>query len=245
MSSLSPISEIKRRASNHWNADGLPTLVIGVFSLLFCCLLPAYVTNFYVWEVFGLTAPLWILLALRGTGGLNRDGWMRGGRIVEWLKERISYPRTGYVEDPNDQVVLWPYAPLTVLSINKPIRQDPASAEPGDTRWGRRRIGLAMFGALISLQGAFTNNDWFLIVNMLWLGAFGLLVVENREFAWIDICGFSLAVLAFIAVPMDHESKLAIVSMTPGIVWTLRGALTLMRYLRRNPLPQADGGARV
>jgi hypothetical protein len=88
-------------------------------------------------------------------------------------------------------------------------------------------------------QAIFMQNDWFWLIDMLLWGVLGLLYVENKKFAWIDISGFSLAALVFIAVPLDHESRIAIVFGTPGVVWTLRGTLTLLQYMRRNPLPQS------
>lgn len=233
-----PVLEVKRRAKNYWDVDGLPTLVGGVFCLLFVVLLPPYVSNSYAWAVFGILLPLFILAGL-WIGTANREGYVRGGSIVEWLKERITYPRTGYVEDPADPA-LDPSTHFTLLSINAPVPQEPAKTERlAKSRRTRAMRGLYWLGSLAMMEAIFARNDWFWIAEMLCIGALGVLSTTNKKFVWIDIFGLSLALLALIIVPMNHESRIAIVFGAPGVVWTLRGALTLLHYLRQNPVAQA------
>lgn len=82
-------SEIKKRTERYWYRDGLweigfglANLLLGLFYLL---------TNLVGWQ-----GPWAIVLALLQIGVIV-GVFLMVGRLVVFLKERITYPRTGYV----------------------------------------------------------------------------------------------------------------------------------------------------
>src|SRR6476660_1949338 len=82
------ILEAKRRARDYWDIDGLPALLAGANTVLLgvICLPP---DSHRPWSGAALVLWLvaWFFVAeCKGT--------------LEWLKSRITYPRTGYVAPP-------------------------------------------------------------------------------------------------------------------------------------------------
>src|SRR5450755_151473 len=106
-SSPSPILDAGQRAWRYWFADGLPTLVAGLCSLSFGF------STLYAGQ--RAETPLSVAVSLAGLG-LYGAVLFRHREIVEWLKTRVTYPRTGYVRPPfaSEDTTL----PLTLLALS-------------------------------------------------------------------------------------------------------------------------------
>jgi hypothetical protein len=85
------LHELEQRPQRYWNVDGIPELVMGGLWLLWggAFLIGEALPRGWVGVVYYLTVPL--VLALSG---------FAGRRLVTRLKERVTYPRTGYVDYP-------------------------------------------------------------------------------------------------------------------------------------------------
>src|SRR5712671_33106 len=99
----SAILEAKRRARDYWDIDGLPALLAGATTVLLG-IVWLYTGNRSVWDFllfWAFFSPL-----------------LKSKKTIEWLKGRITYPRTGYVAPPKAT----PYSkrdPYTIISITK------------------------------------------------------------------------------------------------------------------------------
>ncbi len=94
-----------RRASSYWFVDGLPDIVFGLTLLL--CGATAWLWRMYAphpWLYdFWLFAAAILLF------------WWKCRVILDFLKARLTYPRTGYVQPPAD---FHTHVSLTSLSLN-------------------------------------------------------------------------------------------------------------------------------
>src|SRR5208283_1064777 len=89
-STLSPTLQAEQRAQQHWVEDGLPSIITGIG-----CLVWAF---FWIYLKNG-HSPFKIVLLLSALT-LYWAFTQHHLEIVDWLKARLSYPRTGYVRPP-------------------------------------------------------------------------------------------------------------------------------------------------
>lgn len=83
------VDDLMRKTKSYWYEDGLVEILAGVFFVLIGLFL------LLDWATPQNSALKWIF-----TPGflVVTIGWILSGRkVVGWLKERITYPRTGYV----------------------------------------------------------------------------------------------------------------------------------------------------
>jgi len=89
MNSPNPLSDLEKRTRRYWYVDGLVEMVTGLFLWVLAAFfaITARLTSetARAW-VLGIGQPALILLGI----------WL-SGRVVVQLKERITYPRTGYI----------------------------------------------------------------------------------------------------------------------------------------------------
>ncbi len=83
------VDRLMRKTRQYWYEDGLAELLIGVFFLAVGLLLLADWTTPASAPWKWIYAPSFMLAAIIGL--------LVGRRAITWLKERITYPRTGYV----------------------------------------------------------------------------------------------------------------------------------------------------
>lgn len=84
-----PINEAAKRAQRYWYQDGLWEIGFGLINLL----LGAF---YLITSQFNWAGPLSILLPFLQAGVLIGAFWIIN-RLVGYLKQHITYPRTGYV----------------------------------------------------------------------------------------------------------------------------------------------------
>ncbi len=87
---MDDINQAKRRAYQYWYSDGLAEIISGSIFVLVSLLI-------YLQMVISVQSLLGkLVLALYVIGTLLGALW--GRRVIHYLKERITYPRTGYVD---------------------------------------------------------------------------------------------------------------------------------------------------
>lgn len=86
------VSDVKQQAWQYWFVDGLTHLLLGIaiLSSSICMLYPPRPRAFWQLAIWAATLTLYAALMLRQR------------QILEWLKTKITYPRTGYVQSPFD-----------------------------------------------------------------------------------------------------------------------------------------------
>jgi len=207
------IDSIMRKTRQYWYEDGLSELMVGLFFVGVGLLLlgdwatPATATWKWIW------APGFMLFAVIGL--------LVGRRAISWLKERVTYPRTGYV----------------------------AYRRPPEVASKRRAMTAGVVAAAVSLAlvTIVTYRQEFGRVGPLLLGlGIALLLIRfgshtglPRFFAlaaWSLVLGIALALLS-----TTMSLTIGLYYALLGLAITSAGAYTLLRYLRAAPREVENG----
>lgn len=215
------ILEARRRARDYWDIDGLPALLAGATTVLLgVILLPTERS----WSGAALVLWLgaWFLVAERK-------------RTLEWLKSRITYPRTGYVAPPR-VATHSKRDPYTSISIVK----EPGANEPEpqiEGRANRRALDFPFF-LLLLLWWFFSFNSWLAslasLATALWFWWRNL-----KDPPWFEIAGAIIAGVLSAILMVSDRRRFCIVLIVFGASGMVKGATLLVRYLRQHPAPQA------
>ena len=162
-------------------------------------------------SVFSRLLMLAIVLIVPG-------GILLKNRLVASIKEKVTYPRTGYVSYPKLH---------------------------GKDKTTRNRINLGMRAIVGSLnenidQTISITQDWvpamtafFFAFMLSWLGFRSGL----RRFLLLGMLVFTAGIL-FSFIHIGNLSGLSMFYTTSGVMILISGILTLMKYLRENPQPE-------
>ncbi len=211
MTSANQIGKVMRQTQRYWYEDGLSDMGFGAFilalGLLFVAsaLTPPRSPLFLLW---GVGVPLFLI-----GGGLVVN------RVVRTLKERVTYPRTGYVS-------------------YEPSRGASRVVRPLATFF----IAAGVAAAIVVLQKQWLSLT--VIFGLVYMAVFtfiGLRFGLRRYLAlalWSLLLGLALAPLSLTSTPAS-----AIFHIGTGAAWLLAGWLTYRQYLASAPQPEeADSG---
>ncbi len=204
----SNIDEAMRRTRAYWYEDGLTEIAVGcifaLIGLLFIteALLPQGVAR-------GSLAALGLPVVVIG-------GWLVASKLVRLAKERITYPRTGYV------------------SYGRPPRRvRPATIFFGFVIGVTLAVLLALYPVSLSLIPAFEG---------LLIGAFLLYFgyrVDVLRFVALAVVSAVVGVAATLASLDDPLGMAAYFGVT-GLAAVISGVAALASYLRHSQ-PPAEG----
>jgi hypothetical protein len=220
------VLEARRRARDYWDIDGLPALLAGATTVLVgIILLPP--DSHRPWS--GAALVLWLvawffLVESKGT--------------LEWLKSRITYPRTGYVAPPQAA----PNAkrdPYTIISITK-VPEVEESMTPVDGRASRKALEFSDFPFffLLVLWWFFSFNGWLASLACLAI-ALWFWWRNRKDPPWFEITGAAVAGLLSAILTVNDRRRFCIVLIVFGASGMVKGAALLIRYLRQHPAPRA------
>ncbi len=196
------LSNIQNRTIQYWFVDGLAECAAGLLALFVAFI-------FWIWPIFIMWR--WSLPVILVAGLMAAIGFRF---IISRIKERSTYPRTGYVAPldnlKNKRSLLITLIFLLIFFGSNYLLTTRASP---DLLWSP---GLAGFGfALVfTWVGALTK------VRRIYFSAFLSLLV-----------GISLALLG-----IDYFHGTAILAASIGLVWLYLGYRTHKAYIRQNPL---------
>jgi hypothetical protein len=222
----SPVLDAEQRAWRYWFADGLANLVIGVAMLLMSFDL-LYSPNRHT----PLSLAIWAMAAVLYVVIMSRHR-----EIVEWLKARTTYPRTGYVQTPAE-------APATSANlVTIPLRDSAIPSEEAKRLLAaRRKRGIGTFTLTVGAMFAMIlfHTRWVGPVAGLILGIAMWIAREDYRVSWIVPLGFPIVglCLAFLVAPGERAPGLFLAGW--GLLFVLDGAVTLVRYVWQNPTPKA------
>ena len=204
----SNVSDVEQRVKRYWYTDGIGELIGGGMFIL----LGSY---FALQEFLGqnsmLGGILQVSLILVMIGGMAVSRW-----LVNTLKTRLTYPRTGYVE----------------YQVN-------------EHHMKLRRVGVILLAFMISsltmvFVRLFENIDSIVAVTGV---AVGLILVFLRakssgltRFYILGAVSIVLG-LGFSVSGLPNGYSLGWFYGLMGVSFLLSGGLTLRRYLENNPLP--------
>lgn len=200
------IEDAIRRPRRYWNADGIPEIAIGVFWLLWAAivLVPVAIPTLARWK--NLISILGILLA----------PWLLEFVVRKW-KERITYPRTGYIK-------------LASLS--------------GSVRAAVILIAAVLGGAVMLLVrfGGHVIGDWMgvavgVVISLTLLQlAWRMRSIRLALLCWV-VTGVGIAATIF---QVARETSTIMVFFAAGVVCALDGALRLRSYVESHPFPAGE-----
>jgi hypothetical protein len=222
------ILEAKRRARDYWDIDGLPALRAGAIIVLWGVFWPS--TGMRGSVLAMVVLAVWILSRKK-----------RG--ILEWLKDRITYPRTGYVAplkaDQDSE-----RDPYTILSIIK----EPEVKEPQVPLEGRastKAIELEDIPFFVTLVWIFVDNNWVVPFNRGLISLACLVAAisfwrkNKKDPPWFEIAGAAIAGTVNAVLQMSGKGRIGISLFVFGVAIMAKGATLLIRYLRQHPAPAA------
>jgi hypothetical protein len=161
-------------------------------------------------------------------------GWER--KIVQYIKARVTYPRTGYVRPP---------VPLgkalrseTIVTLG--LRQQPPPDE-NVTAFRERTVVVLFLGGWAVHP---ISSPWGLPFIMSAV-AFALYVLnrhEERQYRWWSTLFLPAAAFLSVGLDLPGELQRGLVYVIGGVWLLAQGAWTLYRYLRTNPRPTVVGG---
>jgi hypothetical protein len=213
------VHEAQDRARRYWESDGLVFLVAGLgLAMLGAGDLWAHSSALSAREEFSADVVRMAAICFLAAQG----------RVAEWLKARITYPRTGYVAPPQ-----------SVEPRPLDLRPDPTlfAAPKQQERRGFERLSWVPYGLLV--VGLLSGQRWFFVLStflylpLIWRYRKSPQVSWARKLA-LPLWGFLLAFL-----PVQPRRVFAVSIMLAGIYGILMGVLRFSVYLRRHPARSA------
>jgi hypothetical protein len=209
-----PLHNAQKRTMQYWYVDGSFEFFFGGI----CLVLAAYFYANYLLADSWLANLLTVLFVLIIIGG----GYVVN-RLVMTLKERITFPRTGYIS---------------------------FARKTGSSRW-RRALLVGIVAAIVSaamtilLMNRSANFDWMVAASGLVFGAavayLGIRTGMARFFINAAISLVTGIALGFANLP-ENLGLTGFYGIL-GLTLLLMGGLSLWQYLRKNPQPAEDSDA--
>lgn len=217
--SPTPVLDAKNRARQYWLADGFASLVVGVglFGFSLSNLFENLQHRHTFWSaIVSLIALAIYLLSL-----------LRYREIVEWLKIRVTYPRTGYVQAPPGGE-----NPLLLLETRTPSSSREKMI---------RRFSSALLLVIGSSFFIFTTSAsrWVWPIFGVTYAIPAWLCRKEGLFSPIAISFYLLIAAIFTVFPPPIALHRDVGILTISIGMLLDGAVRLLLYVRRNPIPKA------
>jgi len=215
-----------RRAAAYWYADGLPDLIFGATLLLFA-------TGGLLWQVF---APHQHALDLYLMSiGFALHFWKERD-VLDFLKSRMTYPRTGYAQPPEEGPV---NQRGSLISLNiRPARP----SERNVTSFRARTVAVVFW---VIYQMFFNRNPprWFTPVIMLVVALALYLTNRNSEHQYRGWWAFVLALSGLIFLRIDVRPQLQplLCYLIVGGWIAAYGVFTLIQYRNANPDRLSEG----
>jgi hypothetical protein len=229
-----PLFLAEKRSWSYWFVDGLPQLLIGVSALLFGVYMSVADT-----PSTSRGASVLSLVAL----GIYLVLLVWGTQLLEWLKERITYPRTGYAASPY-------FAEKADLSC-APILGLPASQTSGGSAIDELKAGrvnrnrrllltylLIAFGCVAMWL---IHGSWICAVTGILTGlALWAATRGDARLSGIVVLGFPLLGFCLGAWQIGARERINYFIFGAGFLFLLEGLVSLLIYLHRNPaVPEA------
>jgi hypothetical protein len=228
----SPVLRAERRSWTYWFDDGLPNLVAGV-----ACMLIGF-------ALLGAQArprnPLVIALAALAFV-LYGVVFFRMKQVIEWLKARITYPRTGYTATPYfaDHQDALP-VDLTMLTMNGADAKRALEIGRLHDDRAHRALLVAVLTALGLGVAWYVENRWLcLAAGVVAALAIWLVAQKNARVLWIEVVAFPFVGYWLLVLHMGRVDRIALFVVGGGLSLVCLGGVRLSQYLRRNPAPRA------
>jgi hypothetical protein len=221
-----------QRAASYWSVDGLPEILRGLALLIFGA-------SLWLWRFYA-TTPWRRSGALISFAGLYLYFFLVERVVLDFLKSRITYPRTGYVRPPQRSwSVREPPVPLSLRLDDQPyvLSSIPPPVSENRTSFWPRTVNPLLAFAVVCLFGGSLLGHWLVPVLMPAL-AVTLYVVNRRSerpYSWWSALVLALMGLVFLWVDVPAAFQGWLPFVLAGAWLVPQGVYTLVRYLRMNP----------
>lgn len=200
------LEDALRRPKRYWTADGIPEIAIGAFWLLWAAIIllpmaaPQLAKAKSLISIFGVfLAPVFLDWAVK-----------------RW-KERVTYPRTGYVQFRPPSATMR----LTLASL----------------------AGAVAIGVVLAIRfGGFAIRNWIAAT----LGVVICLTLLFQAWCQRSLrLGVLCLAIAATGIAVDmagvaHDDSIMFVFLAAGVVCVLDGLLRMRSYVREHPLPAGE-----
>ena len=245
-----PVEKISRNASDYWEEDGIPALMAGAaYIVIVGSGLGAWALMVHSWPAWSWLTGSLALLWMPGAFIFLVWFWQHREEASEWMKARITYPRTGYVAPPS----YWSEERARDPLFGRIL--DEFERHPSWVTISRRVailwVGLGMLSNFLSTFHLFPRLEHALSAIVRWT-IFAFVVaclpsaikqyarkLKKNKLYWMEILAIPIFLLILLPHMMKHPSGLRVVLLcfAPGIYMVLRGALFLARYLYLYRIP--------
>lgn len=213
-----------QRAASYWFVDGLPEFVFGLALLTFgtsALVARIYAPSPWMKGYFAVVAVGFILLM-----------W-KYDEILDFVKSRVTYPRTGYVQPPEES------EPSDLITLS--LRPGPPAGE-NVTSFKRRTMVLIWL--LLMAGSNLQPGRWALPIVMLTFAV--ALYVANRgsarPYRWWSVVILALTGLICLWVDVPPRLQPLLPLWFVGGWLLAHGTWRLVNYLRENPYPRSSKG---
>jgi hypothetical protein len=203
------------RTRQYWYVDGFSELLVGaIFVVLGLLNGAALIVKPSIGSsvIVGIGYPLVIL-----------GGVIFGNKWVRSMKEKVTYPRTGYVK---------------YIQPERPSRRE---------RMIKAFVIAFMVSIVINVILSRLDPFWIVLGTGLIIAAFVVYMAAqiplNRFYilaGWIAIVSFAAARL-----PVTEDMQICLLLAGAGLGWLVGGVISLVTYLRNNPLEAAENAGEL
>jgi hypothetical protein len=205
-------------AERYWYEDGYVNIFTGLYFLAFSLMsyagMPSYARHDKHSRLY------WIAYLI----GISVGAWSRP--LIKWLKERITYPRTGYAAPPDrplpDTGFFAPPMPTRAELEYRLKREDAA-------KW------YLVYAALLFASFAWPNR-WLCIPIGIVFGVLWHRWQPSTRHRWVVPAACAVVGLAAALIPLQDNRRMGVVLFFFGGIHIFDGLHKLLAYLRRNPI---------
>jgi hypothetical protein len=161
--------------------------------------------------------------------------------ILDFLKARLTYPRTGYVHPPEETG--WRVETITSLSLSRP---DPPPKK-NVTAFRQQTVWPVLMAFFLFPPRGGAIGHWFVpcVTPALAVALYVVNRESERPYRWWSVAILALAGLAFTWVHVPGPLQWPLPFLLTGAWLFAQGAHTLLHYLRANPRAQMAEGVKA
>ena len=215
------IQNYLERPKHYHNIDGTGEIFMGLMMLAYALVgySEATMPKESFWQHHSLLFIYSVLLPVLGLG------WL----FQKLIKRTVTWPRTGYVAFPGGGAalggrIIWPAVLGAVIAAGVALVLIP----------------LGLIGKAHHLTISLTRLLYaalFLVPYVFWIRK----MCDGQQWKWFVVAFMALGLIVLaMAIPGGlFDSFFPWVALFVGLTWVVSGGVTLVRYIRHNPLPAA------